>query len=250
VAGRLTHEQIQDLLAAYALDAVDADEAVAVDDHLRDCPRCEAEVASYREVVASRAHAGRPAPEGLWPRIAGALEEAPPALELGRMRPPAPSAARVSNRWVAAVVAAAAAVTGVLGLLVVRQEQRVDRLAEVTRQRALEQAASSASVDPKAQRVALRSDDGAMWAKAVVQDDGTGYLTEHNLPALSSGRTYQLWGKSGAKTVSLGVLGPSPRVAAFHVDGDADTLAVTTEESGGVVLSTQAPVLRGYLPDR
>lgn len=250
MARRLTHEEVQDLLAAYALDAVDGDEALAVEDHLRDCPRCEAEVASHREVVASLAHTGSPAPEGLWPRIAGALEEAPPALELTRMTPFAASSRRAPARWVAGVVAAAAAVTGVLGLLVVRQEQRVDRLAAVTRQRALEQAASSASADPKAQRVALRSEDGRTWAKAVVQHDGSGYLVEHNLPVLSPGRTYQLWGKSGTKTVSLGVLGPSPGVAAFRVDGDVDTVAVTAEESGGVAVTTQAPVLRGYLPDR
>src|SRR5206468_3199328 len=53
--GRMTalgHPDVQELLGAYALDALDADEADAVELHLRDCPRCRAEVADYRETAA------------------------------------------------------------------------------------------------------------------------------------------------------------------------------------------------------
>lgn len=76
---RLTHKQVQELLGAYALDAVDADEAEIVELHLRNCPRCRAEVEAHREAAALLAHVGAPAPEGVWDRITEQLEaEAPP----------------------------------------------------------------------------------------------------------------------------------------------------------------------------
>lgn len=79
----LTHRQIQDLLGAYALDAVDADEAEAVEVHLRECPRCRAEVEEHRETAAMLAHVGTAAPAGVWDRIAEQLEEEAPDFEAG-----------------------------------------------------------------------------------------------------------------------------------------------------------------------
>ena len=67
----LTHDELQALIGAYALDAVDADEREAMELHLLECPRCRAEVAEHREVAAFLAHNGHTAPEGLWDRIAG-----------------------------------------------------------------------------------------------------------------------------------------------------------------------------------
>src|SRR5687767_15186390 len=78
----MTHDQISELLGAYSLDAVDPDERELVEAHLLTCARCRAEVADHREVASLLAHSGSDAPEGLWDRIAGSLEEAPPALEM------------------------------------------------------------------------------------------------------------------------------------------------------------------------
>jgi len=77
-----SHEELQEALGAFALDAVEAEEAAAIELHLRDCPRCRIEVARHREVAAKLGYAGSPAPEGLWSRIRESLEEAPPALRL------------------------------------------------------------------------------------------------------------------------------------------------------------------------
>src|SRR3954449_3338683 len=104
----LTHADIEELLGAYALDAVDGDEQEAIEVHLRECPRCRAEVADHREVAALLAHGGQPAPDGIWDRIVDSLEEAPPRLNLA---PVAPLARRrgVGTRLAAAVAAVAAA---------------------------------------------------------------------------------------------------------------------------------------------
>jgi len=45
-------DSIQELLEAYALDALDPAERRAVDQHLADCPDCARTVAAYREVLA------------------------------------------------------------------------------------------------------------------------------------------------------------------------------------------------------
>jgi len=247
MARGMTHHEIQELLGAFALDAIDSSEAAQVEAHLGLCPRCASEVASHREVAATLAQAGSPAPEGLWDRIAGAIVEPPPALDLSRVAP-RPGRQRARGPMVG-LVAAAAAVAVVFGTVVVRQEQRVDRITATMKQRALEQAAASANADDKAQRVTLRSDDGGLYAQTAVQENGTSYLVRHNLPPLTEGRTYQLWGSVGTRNVSLGVLGENPGVVGFNVNGDVTTMAITEEEGGGSVFPTKRPVVHGFLPD-
>ncbi|MDQ1391403.1 MAG: hypothetical protein QOF30_380 [Acidimicrobiaceae bacterium] len=83
---RLTaHADLQELLGAYALDAVEPDEASAIERHLPTCPRCRNELADHREVAALLGYAGGTAPSGLWDRIIASLEEPPPALRLTRL---------------------------------------------------------------------------------------------------------------------------------------------------------------------
>ena len=80
----MTHVEIEELLGAYALDAVDEDERREVEEHLATCPRCRGEVAAHREVAAMLGNATGEgpavAPENLWDRIAASLQEEPPAL--------------------------------------------------------------------------------------------------------------------------------------------------------------------------
>src|SRR4051794_37113805 len=93
----MDHDQIADLLGAYALDAVDPDEAEEVARHLETCPRCRQEVDEHREAAATLAFVGETAPDGLWDRINARLEEEPPPdldlapiIPLGGRRVPAP----------------------------------------------------------------------------------------------------------------------------------------------------------------
>src|SRR5439155_19353504 len=104
MSASFTHHDIQELLGAYALDAVDDDERGVIEAHLADCPRCRAEVADDREVAAFLGHTGGSAPTGVWDRITASLEEAPPPLALA---PPAPIAPRRRVPWARWAVAAA-----------------------------------------------------------------------------------------------------------------------------------------------
>lgn len=246
----LTHLEIEELLGVYALDAVEPDEAEAVELHLRDCPRCRAEVAQHREVAASLAHVGSSAPSGVWSRIAGTLEEAPPQLDMARVVPMRSKRRRsVPARAAAALFAAAAAVIAVLGVQVSSMNERQDQLAAALQKDGLDEAVQAALLDQSARRVELRSEDGHTFVKAVLQDNGNAYLVDHNLPPLPHERTYQLWAVVGDRKVSVGVLGAAPDVSAFQVAGSGvSILAVTAEPAGGVVASDQQPVVRGFLP--
>jgi anti-sigma factor RsiW len=250
VPRQLSHHDAEELLGSYALDAVDAPEAEAIEVHLVECARCRAEVAQHREVAALLGNAGNPAPAHLWDRIAASLEEPPPDLTL--LAGPTPSGRpKVSRRRVrvglAAIAAAAAVVIGVLAFQVHRLDNRVNSLAQTTPAQGLSQAATAAVLDPQAVRVDLRSTQGDESALGVVLPNGTGYLVKVDLPALSSRQTYQLWGLSGTRQVSLGVLGTDPKQAAFSLGSTKDvaTLAVTVEVSGGVQRTANAPVISG-----
>lgn len=253
----LRHSEIEELLGAYALDAVDAEEADLVEVHLRECARCRDEVVQHREVAAALAHAGSSAPQNLWSRIAANLEEAPPALDMARVVPlPAAPAGRtprrrrsVPVRMAALVAAMAAAVIAVLGVEVNRLDSRTDSLAAALQRQGLDQAAQAALFDDSARRVDLRSADKVVFAQAVVRSSGEAYLVRNNLPALPDDRTYQLWAIVDEKPVSVGVLGPRPGVSAFHVAGTGvTTLAVTSEPAGGVAAPTSTPLVLGLLP--
>src|ERR1700727_2602092 len=88
---RLTdHEDIEELLGAYALDAVEPDEVEMIERHLEVCPRCRAEVAEHREVTGLLGYVGYEAPAGVWDRISASMQEPPPAMRLARMDAPPP----------------------------------------------------------------------------------------------------------------------------------------------------------------
>jgi len=248
----LTHAEMQELLGPYALDAVDEAESHAVEDHLETCGQCRAEVSEHREVAALMSAGWSPAPEGLWDRIAGSLEETPPA-----MRPVVPLAearerrrrrsATGPMRAVAAVgVAAAVALVAALGYTIVDTKERVGDVA-ASLEGDVARTAEAAARQPGARTVELKSVSGALTAEAVLLRDGTGYLVNANLPRLSSERTYQLWAVVGQNKISVGVLGPRAGPVAFHTSGDVSALAITEEVPGGVVTSEATPTVVGVV---
>lgn len=261
-----SHAEIEKLLGAYALDAVDGEEHEIVDLHLRECPRCRAEVADFREVAALIGHGGGPAPEGVWERIVEALEPAPPHLRLRLAEPstsPPPMAPvregaghgpglgrrrGIAGRAVGLAAVAAVLVIGALGVVVVRQEVRLDGLQSEVSEDALSRAASAALVDSGSRTGELRSSDARIVTPVAVNDDGEGYLFAEDLPSLPDDRTYQLWGLVGKHTISLGTFDGKDRVVPFSVDRRGLTNLVITEEvAGGVPVSENTSILAGEL---
>jgi len=268
--------EIEELLAVYALDAVDDDERALVDDYLRENPRAVAEVESYREAL-SYLHAGAAAPPGLWERIATELESAPPPLRLdafrtpssdaedpasrseGRSGPaprsegrsgPAPrSEGPGSRRPVGRILAIAAAVIALVaaGGVIVHQQREIDQRGTESVAAAIEREAGDAQRDPQSRTVLLRDSGGALSVAAYIEPDGDLFLNGEQLPALERDRTYQLWCvRDGAPAaVSLAVLGAQPTMTKLHLDACSGLLAITNETAGGVGQSANDPVVAG-----
>ena len=207
----MSHDEASDLLGAYALDAVDGDEFTELEEHLDTCPRCRAELDSLREVAAAMGNSVEPLPEGLWSQIALRLPErqeddgaaadaashaARPARPSGR-RPPAPTRRRrVMVATIGAIAVAAAAVAVVLGIGLVRADNKVSNLQAVAGRLVVrgDRGPRCARAPGGHARLAHRTRE---QAKVVVLPSGQGYLVSSTLPPLDKGRTYQLWAIEG-----------------------------------------------------
>ena len=266
-----SHAEIQELLGAYALDAVDKETAALVEQHLAGCVRCSVEVSQHHEVAGLLANSGGASPASLWDGIASQLDSSTPPsweglaerLETGGDRVVDPTDAVVvpitartrRGRWArraGAVVGAAAAVLAlVLGLQVHHLNNQVTALQSHPSLSAAEQAALR---EPSTMVVPLRATAGAAPSPTravtvVLTRSGTGFVEAGGLSALPRDRTYQLWGVIGGQTISLGLLGPSPGVVPFSVAGDVagNAFAITAEHGGGVVHSSNQPVVSGQV---
>ena len=241
--------EVRELIAAYALDAVDPQEAELVTSHLADCPRCAQEYDQHRESVGLLASAGGPAPDHLWERISRAIGSdaaeagtpGPPRLLAGRpLRPPVWKRPLV---WAATAVAVAAAVLiGVQTAQIDHLNHRVDRLSAPAGPQGL----AAALVNPAARHLVVTSTTSTAepLAQLVILPSGGAYLVGSRLAALPASRTYQLWSIVDGRAVSAGVLGPDPTTVAFNVDpaAPAQEFLVTVEPAGGVVTPTAAPI--------
>jgi anti-sigma-K factor RskA len=98
--------------------------------------------------------------------------------------------------------------------------------------------------------VDLTSSTRQSEAEFVLLPDGRGYLVNSQLPALTSGRTYQLWGLIDGKPISIGLMGGKPTSVTFTVSGSKPTLlGITVEPSGGSPTPTNAMIASGTVTD-
>src|SRR5579863_5815291 len=67
------HDEIRELLAVAALDAVDAETLAAIEEHAATCPRCQSELDAYRAVASALGNSVEELPEGLWTNISSQL---------------------------------------------------------------------------------------------------------------------------------------------------------------------------------
>lgn len=234
----MNHDDAAQLLGAYALDALEPEEASAVAEHLESCPRCRSELAGLRVAASALGEHAGTVPPGLWDKIANQLSEPGPPL---RLAPEVPR--RAWSKWSLRLAAVAAAVAvALLGLDVARLDSRVGHLQAAISKTGLLQAADAAALAPGSRHLELASRTGQGRAVVVILPDGQGYVVTSTLPPLGSGSTYQLWGLSGTQPISIGLLGSSPAPAAFRVDRHLSALMVTAEPPGGSVAPT-TPVL-------
>lgn len=229
-------EQAEELLGAYALDALPPDEMAAMRAHLSSCAEHAAMAAELRAVaatIADTADAVAP-PAGLRASIASAVA-AGAAPASSPMRPASLAERRARTRWFAAPspmwgAIAAALVVAVAGLLAWNIALRND------------------GGSPQVRTVrALQQDTGAVAGYAVVFDDGTMSVYGDALPRLDVSQQYQLWSLSEeGEATSLGLMeyddtGAAVATVALDLD-DTTAVAITIEPAGGSPQPTSDPV--------
>lgn len=237
----VTHLEIQELLGAYAIHAVDAEERRGVETHLSECPSCRTEVSEHLETAALLSAGAVRAPAFGWERIAAALEDSPPQLDLRRV-----TRRSVSLKVASAIAICAAIVIGFLALKVAQQDRRMDQMSAALADESLMRSALAVAAHPEAERLLLLSPDQTRTADVVFLPDGTGYIVRHNLKPLPTDRTYQMWALEGDRAVSIGVIGYRPGVVAFRFSGEIEGFAITNEVAGGVNVTGNAPVVSGF----
>jgi len=206
---------VHDLIAAYALDALDESERREFEEHLAGCERCREELESLRDAAAALAYV----PEGPAP---------PPALRervLQRVHDEkasnvVPLRRRVALPAVATVAAVAAAAAIVLAVWASSLSSSLD-----TKNAALAVLSNAAS-----QRTSLGT-----ASEVVVAPDGRAVVVS-GLSRAPRGKTYELWvldGKSvrPAGTFSRGASG-SPILLARRVPRGSQ-VGLSLERSGG-----------------
>jgi hypothetical protein len=249
----MSHDELAELLGAFALDAVDEPEAELVRTHLAHCPRCRDEVHQLQQAAAMLASTGGDAPPGIWDAIESRLRPpgpvdavAPPVdarlaqlVRAGRRR-------RIAVRIATGLAAAAAAAIAVLGVEVDHLSSRLSHVAVAAARADLFGAARSALLDPTARRIVLKTTAAptTVAAELVIERSGASYLFNDRLAPLPSNETYQLWAVVGERAISVGLLGPRPTTVAIALDASmsADAFALTAEPAGGTPEPTHPPV--------
>lgn len=213
-----SHEEIQELLGAYALDATDPLEHRRIERHLMTCADCANEVRLLREAASELA----------W---LSPLEEPGDLSE--RITRTLPMQRRsVRTRVLTGVAAVAVIVSGMLGVGYVRERSANTQLADVL-------AAAS-------RRVVLAPSGGFDGHGVLHIADDRAALVLDDLPDAGKDRTYQLWALKGVKPRSMTVVDGDGRVVQlFDWKGAADRFAVTIEPDGGSPVPTSDPVLTG-----
>jgi len=244
--------ELDALLGAYAVDALDRNERARVEAYLRVNARARDEVDELRESAAALAAAqtdADTAPAEVWDRISRAVDaESPrPVLPYNPRDELAERRARRSWHhvdWAVVVGVAATLVALALVAQVISLSRRIEHT-PTTGEKAAAAGFDHAVHARGARHGALNNDKGERVARVVVLPDGSGYLKNDAMRPLGRDQTYQLWALSGSSddrvAVSEGVLGPDPGATSFHAAPGVSDFAVTVEQAGGVAQSTQSP---------
>jgi len=223
------------LIAPYALDALEADDRSRFEAHLALCEQCRVELVGFLSTTArlGEAEAMTPPPElreRLLTTVSSTPQERPVVTALSQR-----SRVRQIAPRVALVAAVAAAVVGIGGFIA--ENQRADDLrADRSRLTAVMSAPDAATTEEAA------TGGGEVRVIASPTRDAA-VVVGASLSKLDADQTYQVWRMHDGKPTSVGLLGRGPGM--LYVDGikDADAFAVTVEPSGGSRQPTSDPIV-------
>jgi anti-sigma-K factor RskA len=223
---------LHDLTAAYALDALDPEDAREYEAHLARCERCRDELASLSEAAGALAYATEapPPPAELRARI------------LQQARRERPNVVPLRPRWVVPVAAAAAVAAVAAVVLGIWASSLSNKLDSRTKALDDQQRITAVLSDPGSRRNAFENDRGTL----VVSPSGDAVLVMNRLAAARPGRTYEAWIASGGSPEPAGTFDGGGDVSvvllARRVPQEAAVM-LTVERDGGADAPTSQPFL-------
>jgi anti-sigma-K factor RskA len=235
---------IHHLTGAYVADALPPQEELLFERHLEECSLCAAEVRELRETTArlAMAAAQQPPPalrQQVLAEIGSVRQQPPPVLSL-------PGQRRARATWLVrvAAVVVALAIIAALGTVILRQQDRIDRL------QASNTEVTEVISAPDAQ-TAVAKTGGASGLVVYSRERNAAVFSSSGLADLPSDRIYQLWAIGPSGATSEGLLdysnGRTEPAVAQSLAG-AQSLGVTAEPAGGSAAPTSDPVLVVPLP--
>ena len=217
-------DELHDLTAAYALDALDADEARRYEAHLSTCEPCRTELDELRATASQLAlTTSRRPPEAMRARVLAEVAATDQLTEAGRATTPRRRPI-VAPLLAAAVVLAVVAVAGLAVRDLAAQRDRAEELVAVL------------AADDARTAVLEGTEGGAVRVVWSASSAGT-VLVGTDLEPTGEGRTYELWTFADDGPRSAGVFEPGAdgRVRS-HLDLPAEPVSgwgVTIEPVGG-----------------
>lgn len=234
----MTHEQVWELLPAFALHALDPDEAQGVVAHLPSCDRCQRELAALRQTSdeLGTAVVQLSPPPGLRDAVLTGIR-------------PRRDVVTLTGGWAVGLAAAAAVLIVVLAAVGVSLNRQ---LAAVSARLAVQEQVLSLLAAPSARSVALTGEVSATVRFVFDPDRGRGALVVADLRDPGRESVYQLWLIAGTQPDSAGVFRPMPgQPVILPVSADFtryQAVAISVEHAPtGAPQPTTTPILVGKI---
>ncbi|MEO8335171.1 MAG: anti-sigma factor [bacterium] len=280
----LAHEQALDALEALALDALDAEERVAVLAHVAGCVICQQEVHELKATAVQLSYAVRPVPmssaqrDRIRSRLIGRvaadrthMPEVHPSATSVILIPHPEKAAHAGRHWFetpTSWLAMAATLVAAVSLATLYQVTKERDLIRVQYQAMSERSGPVDSLrvalddrnrlianltGPQVAVMTLTSDGIRAPSARMFWDQSVNAWTfvAHNLPVPRTGRTYQLWLVTAKEKINAGTFSPDSSGnavvrATYNLPKDAlAAVAVTDEPSAGSPQPTTTPIIVG-----
>lgn len=227
--------EAHELIAGYALDALDPSETARAEELLRASPEAREELRAFSDAVEGLAVAAigpTPSPELRERILAGARAERQNVVPLDLPR-----------RRLAPVLGAATAVAAAVAIgLGVYSLSLADELDDTRVALERQEEAAAVLADPTARTVGLQSGDGRL----VVATGGDAVLVVNGLERAPEGKTYQVWVVRGSAASSAGLFSGAGGRQVVPVDEEVQpgaVVAVTLERAGGAGAPTTTPLV-------
>jgi anti-sigma-K factor RskA len=227
------------LSGAYALDALSEHERHRFEAHLAECDSCAQEVRGLQETAARLAAAvAQPPPPRLRDRVlaeAAQVRQLPPS---GGWSGPSRG---LPTRLLLVAAAACLVIAVVLGVGLVRTQNRLDRVQ--ADQREVSQVLSAGD----ARTLTARVRTGGTGTVVISPRLNKAVVFLAGLPALPANRSYELWLMAPGAVRPAGLLTPVSPPAVLNI-GAAARIGLTVEPAGGSAQPTTDPIFLAELP--